>query len=186
MADAVILSQMLVTAAEAASSAEGGASFIDATFFVALGFFTFIGILIWKKVPNMIAGALDGKAKEIEDQLDNARTLREDASKMLASYQRQQREAEEQVKQFVAQAEAESKLLADEAKQNIEDMVRRRTRLAEQKIAQAEAAAVGEIQQIVAEVAVSAARELIADNLKEADQKALIKDSIEGLDKRLH
>ncbi|WP_321397666.1 hypothetical protein [Emcibacter sp.] len=158
----------------------------DPSFWVDAAVALFFILIIWKGVHKIFARLLDEKSQAIEAELDNARTLREEASALLAKYQRDQREAEETASDLLARAEAEAKTLAEEAEHNIEEMVERRTRLAQQKIRQTEASAVKEIQQLAADVATSAARQLIAENLKKADQDALLKDSIDGLDARLH
>ncbi|MFC7049006.1 F0F1 ATP synthase subunit B [Emcibacter nanhaiensis] len=146
----------------------------------------FFVLIVWKGVHKIFAKMLDDKSRAIEEELDNARTLREEASALLAKYQRDQREAELTATELLANAEAEAKTLHEESAQHIEEMVERRTRLARQKIQQMEAAALKEIQLTAADVAASAARELIAGNLKKADQDALLRDAIDGLDRQVH
>ncbi len=158
----------------------------DPGVWVALAIITFFLLLIWKKIPAMIGRMLDNKVSEIATQLDNARSLREEASALLAKYQRNQRDAEKMAADMIAKAEAEVKILTAEANSQIREMTGRRIKLAEQKIAQAEANALKEIRQLVVQVATSAARELIADNMKPKDQNALIKSSIDKLDRQLH
>jgi F0F1-type ATP synthase membrane subunit b/b' len=60
----------------------------DASFFVAVAFLLFIGLLIWKKVPGLIIAALDQRAAEIKAQLEEARQLRDEAQALLAQHQR--------------------------------------------------------------------------------------------------
>lgn len=158
----------------------------DPAVWVALAIITFFLVMVWKKIPVMIAKMLDQKSSEIAAQLDNAQTLREEASALLAKYQRDQRDAEKTAAEMVSHAEAEVKLLANEAEIHMAEMVARRTKLAEQKIAQAETNALKEIQQIAVQAAGSAARELIAENMKTADHNALIKSGIDKLDSQLH
>lgn len=158
----------------------------DPAVWVALAIITFFLLLIWKKIPVMIGNMLDQKSNEIAAQLDNAQTLREEASALLAKYQRDQRDAEKTAAEMIAHAEAEVKLLTTEAETQVTDMVARRTKLAEQKIAQAETNALKEIQQVAVQVAGAAARELIAENMKTADHNALIKSGIDKLDSQLH
>ncbi len=158
----------------------------DPAFWVAMAIITFFLFMIWKKIPAMIGNMLDGKVNEISAQLDNAQTLREEASALLAKYQRDQRDAEKVAADMIAHAETEVKLLAGEAKVQVQDMIERRTKLAEQKIAQSEANALKEIQQVAVQVASDAARELISGNMKKADHNALIKSGIDKLDSQLH
>lgn len=158
----------------------------DPAFWVAMAIITFFLLLIWKKIPAMIGKILDGKVGEISAQLDNAQTLREEASALLAKYQRDQRDAEKTATEMVAHAEAEVKLLANESKIHVKEMIERRTKLAEQKIVQAEANALKEIQQLAVQVASDVARDLISSNMKKPDHDALIKSSIDKLDNQLH
>lgn len=158
----------------------------DPAFWVALAIISFFALMIWKKIPAMMAKILDGKTAEIAAQLDNARILREEASALLAKYQRDQRGAEKQAAEMIERAEAEAKLLAEEARTELAELTRRRTKLAEQKIAQAEANALKQIRQIAVRAAAAAARDLIADNLKKADRDALIDSGIEKLDSQFH
>ena len=141
----------------------------DPAFWVAMAIITFFLLMIWKKIPAMIGKMLDTKVSEIAAQLDNAQTLREEASALLAKYQRDQRDGEKLAGDMIAHAESEVKLLAGEAKIQIQEMIERRTRLAEQKIIQAEANACKEIQQVAVQIASATARELIAVNMKKAD-----------------
>ncbi len=158
----------------------------DSGVWVALAIITFFLLLIWKKIPAMIGRMLDSKVSEIAAQLDNAQSLREEASALLAKYQRDQRDAEKMAADMITRAEAEVKILTTEAKARISEITARRIKLAEQKISQAEANALKEIRQLVVQVATTAARELIADNMKLKDQNALIKSSIDQLDRQLH
>jgi F-type H+-transporting ATPase subunit b len=77
-------------------------------------------------------------------------------------------------------------MLEEAAKKQLDAAVERRLSLAQEKIAQAEAAAVKEVRQVAIQAAVAAARRLIAEQLKAQDDNALIKDAIDSLDKRLH
>lgn len=158
----------------------------DSSFFVALAFFLFIGLLIWKKVPGLIAGALDRRAAEIKNELETARGLREEAQALLARHQREQRDAAERAQEMIAAAEREAKTITEEAEHSLNELIARRESLARDKIARAEADAVKEVRQVAAAAATAAAAELIARHLQDKDQDALISASISDLGKRLH
>jgi len=158
----------------------------DPAVWVALAIITFFLLMIWKKIPAMIGKMLDAKVKVIAEQLDNAQTLREEASALLAKYQRDQRDAEKVAAKMIVNAKAEAKLLAGEAKLHVKEMIERRTKLAEQKIAQLEANALKDIRQMAVQIASASARELISENMKKADHDVLIKSNTEKLDSQLH
>ena len=77
-------------------------------FVVLLGLLVFIGILVYFKVPGMIGKMLDSRAEGIESELNEARKLREEAQSLLASYERKQREVQEQAERIVEAAKQEA------------------------------------------------------------------------------
>src|SRR5436305_8297128 len=113
----------------------------DAETWVAIGFVIFIGILIYVGVPKMIASALDDRAKRVQAELDEARRLKDEAHKLLTEYQGKQKQAESEAASIIAGAKAEAERVAAEAHTKMEEFIARRTKMAEGKIAQAEAQA---------------------------------------------
>ena len=103
--------------------------------------------------------ALDHRSARIKAELDEARRLRDEAGKLLAEYQRKQREAEREAEAIVADAKAEAERVAAEARVKMEEFVARRTKLAETKIGQAEAQALADVRAAAAEAAVDRRRE---------------------------
>lgn len=155
-------------------------------FWVGVAFFIFVGIVVYLKVPGKIAASLDERAAKISAQLDEARTLREEAQALLAQYQRKQRDAAKDAGEMVALAREESELFAKEAGENLELLLERRTRSAEERIAQAETQAVKEVRAAAVSVAIGAAEKVVRERLGEADLDGLMDDAISELDKRLH
>jgi F-type H+-transporting ATPase subunit b len=140
--------------------------FAEAETWVAIGFLIFVGILIYVGVPKMILGALDDRAKRVQNELDEARRLKDEAQKLLAEYQGKQKQAETEAASIVAGAKAEAERIAVEAKAKMEEFVARRTKMAETKIAQAEAQAVADVRAAAAEAAVTAAEKILTDTVK--------------------
>jgi F-type H+-transporting ATPase subunit b len=163
-----------------------GPFYTDPTFWVAGSFTVFVGGVLYVKAHKKIAAMLDERTAAIRAQLDEAQELREDAEKLLNEYQRKQRDAEKEAAEMVAQAQEDAKIMAKEAKADIEAMIRRRTRAAEEKIAQAEASAVKEVKAVAVNVAVAAATEVFADKLKGKDGGALIDKAISDVESKLH
>jgi F-type H+-transporting ATPase subunit b len=158
----------------------------DTSFWAFIGLIFFFGILIWFKVPGMITAQLDDRAAKIKHDLDEARRMREEAQELLASFQRKQREAEAEAESIIEQAKADAKHLRDESRTELAARLERRTALAEQRIAQAEAHAVAEVKAMAADLATDAAARLIAENLKKADHSKRIKDDLVDLEGRLN
>ena len=153
---------------------------------VALGFLVFIGVLVYFKVPGLIGGMLDKRADDIKSELDEARALREEAQTILASYERKQKEVQEQSDRIVEAAKGEAKLAAEAAKEDLKKSIARRLAAAEDQIASTEASAVKEVRDQAIDVAVKAAREIVASQMTAAQGNALIEAAIKDVDAKLH
>jgi F-type H+-transporting ATPase subunit b len=159
--------------------------FDDPEFWVVLAVVIFV-VAVWKPARRAIVGGLDARAERIRDELEAARKLREEAQEALAAYQRQQREARAEAEEIIAHAKIEAERVAAQSARDLEEMLRRRQVLAEERIAQEEAKALAEIRAIAVDVAISAARQVIAAQLDEKRGAALIDDAIAALPRQLH
>lgn len=157
-----------------------------ATFWVGIAFILFMGAAAYFGVFKMGLGMLDERTAAIAKELDDARELKEEAKTLLASYQRKHEEAEEEAREIVAQATREAENLAKDSALALEEQIERRTVMAEQKIASAEAQALNEVRGIAADVAVAAAAEVIAEQVKGAKSDALITQGIDELKTKFH
>jgi len=158
----------------------------NTNFIVLLAFIVFVAILIWFKVPALIGRMLDKRAADITAELAEARTLREEAQALLASFEKKQREVAEQAGRIVAQARDEAGRAAVQAKDDIRASVARRLAAAEDQIRGAEAAAVKEVRDRAVSVAIGAAQEVIAKQMSAAHANKLIDDAIDTVAAKLH
>lgn len=158
----------------------------NSDFVVLIAFVVFIGVLLYLKVPTLIMGMLDKRAEGIKTELDEARALREEAQTLLASYERKQKEVQEQADRIVASAKEEAQAAGEQARVDLAASVKRRMAAAEDQIASAEAAAVKEVRDQAAMVAVAAARDVIAAQMTATDGNKLIDDAIAQVDAKLH
>ncbi len=153
---------------------------------VALGFVIVIGILLYVGVPKMVGSALDARAVGIKAELDEARRLREEAQTLVARYQSRVAEAEREAEAIVAEARAEAERYAADATTALGHQIERRAQQAQDKIGQAEAAAMAEIRGLAADAAAAAAEKLIVARLDSGKASALISDSIKSLGAKLN
>ncbi|MDA5193370.1 F0F1 ATP synthase subunit B family protein [Govanella unica] len=158
----------------------------DPSFWVAVALLLFFGVLIWKKVPSLIGGALDKQIAGIRREIEQAKALRIEAQTLLARFEQDQKDAAETAKGMLATAEREAKIITDDAARALDELIARRSAMASDKIAQAEAAAIKEVRKVAVEAATAAATRLIASNLGQKDRDTLVSTAIDGLDKRLH
>jgi F-type H+-transporting ATPase subunit b len=160
--------------------------FYEAEFWVAVAFVLFVLALVKLGAHRSVLGLLDDRGARIQAEFDEARRLREEAQALLAEYQKRKLEAEEEAKALIRSAEAEGERLRAEARAKVEEFVTRRTKMAENKIAQAEAQAVGEVRSAAAEAAVAAAEKILATTVKGGVADALIGDGIRDLKSKLN
>ena len=161
--------------------AEPSALGFDATMLVALAMLVVIGLAIWKKVPAMIAGALDKQISGIKAQLDQATALRAEAEAIKAEYEAKAKAAAQDAIDMKAAAVEEAKLIVATAKAAATDMIARRAKAAEDKIAAAERTAIADVRAKAASVSAAAAAQLIAVHHDAAADASLIDQSISSL-----
>ncbi|MEP3278958.1 MAG: ATP F0F1 synthase subunit B [Stappiaceae bacterium] len=159
---------------------------MDATFWAFIGLILFFGVLVYAKVPAIITGALDKRADTIKQELEEARRLREEAQSILADYQRKRQEAEGEAEAIIAEAKLEADRLTVETNTALEEMMERRTKSAETKIAQAEASAIAEVRARAAEVAALAAEKVVSKKMTGKKSADIMKASIEQIKANLN
>lgn len=158
----------------------------NTNFVVSIAFVLFIGVLVYLKVPGLVAGILDKRADDIKSEIDEARALREEAQAILASYERKQKEMQEQAQKIVATAKDEAKAAAKQAKVDLKSAIVRRLQAAEDQIASAEASAVKEVRDTAVSVATAVASQVIAEKMSAKDAGGLIDAAIKEVGAKLH
>jgi F-type H+-transporting ATPase subunit b len=160
--------------------------FKEPEFWVAVGFVLVIGILVWQGVPKMVAKMLDSRAAAIAAELAEARRLREEAAALLADYKAKAAGAEREAESIVVEARAEAARFAEVSRADLKAQIERRAQAAQDKIAQAEAAAMSEIRALAADAAAAAAQKLITARMDEQRAGNLIADGIKDLGAKLN
>lgn len=156
------------------------------TFWTAVAFFLFLGLLVWMKVPATVGKALDDRADAIRKELDQARRLREEAQDLLADYQMKQRQAEDEAKAIIEGARREAEALKVESERQLKESLERRTKMAEEKIGRAEAQAIADVRSAAVELATAAAEKVLAARATGATGQILIDQSIRDLKGKLN
>jgi F-type H+-transporting ATPase subunit b len=159
---------------------------LEAEFWVAVAFVIFFALLAKMGAHRLIIGALDARAARIKAELDEAKRFRDEAQALLSEYQRKRTEADREADAIVVAARAEAERLAAEAKTKVEEFVARRTKMAETKIAQAEAQALADVRAAAAEAAVAAAERILSETTKGKVGDDLIAQGIRDLKAKLN
>lgn len=154
---------------------------LQAEFWVAVGFVILMGIFLKLRVPGLVAGMLDKRSAAIAKELDEATRLRTEAEVLLADYKVKTANVEAEAVKILDEAKAAAERFAVESRKQLQAQIERRAKMAKEKIAMAEAAAIAEIRGQATDAAVLAAEKLIAARLGEARSASLIADSIKAL-----
>ncbi|MDF1803826.1 F0F1 ATP synthase subunit B [Thalassovita sp.] len=178
---------LALTAATPAFAASGPFfSLHNTNFIVLLAFILFILVLMYFKVPGMLGTMLDKRAEDIQSELNEARTLREEAQTLLASYERKQKEVQDQADRIVAHAKEEAGVAAEQAKVDLQKTIERRLLAAKDQIASAEASAVREVRDQAIAIAIGAANDVIAKKMTATEGNKLIDAAIAEVNAKLH
>jgi F-type H+-transporting ATPase subunit b len=153
---------------------------LDEGAWVALGFAIFV-ILVWKKAGAALREMLDARSNKIRTELEEAEALRKEAKAQLDSFKGLKKEAEEEAKNIIANANLAAKRIRENAAAKAEENIARREAQAAEKIKASEAAMVGEIKAKTAHLAAQAARQIITDKLDEKTALQLIDQSVEQI-----
>lgn len=183
-----ILFATALTLLSSPAFAAGGPFFSlrNTNFVVLLAFLIFIGVLLYFKVPAMIGDLLDKRAEGIKKDLADARALHDEARSILASYERKQKDVQEQAERIVETAKREALAAAEQAKADLKASIARRLAAAEDQIKSAEDSAVRAVRDRAVNVAVAAAGELIASKMSAAEKNGLIDKAIGEVEAKLH
>ena len=149
--------------------------------FVALAMLVVIGIMLYARVPAIVAKMLDSRIADIRGQLDEAARLRAEAAALKAEYETKSREADAEIALLKTGAERQAAEIVEKAKADAAALIERHQAMSEAKIAGAERAAVAEIRERAAIAASAAAEKLIAESHDAKADKALVDGAIAGI-----
>ena len=160
---------------------EPTAFLLDATGWISVAMLVVFAILLWKRVPAAIGRALDKKIAVIRQQLDEAAQLRAEAEALKAEYEARAALAEAEAATMIERARTEAEGILRRADADAAALVERRTRIAEDKVAAAERAAVDAVRAKAASWAAAAAGRLIRDRMDAGADKAMVDATIAEL-----
>ncbi|MBL6623218.1 MAG: ATP synthase F0 subunit B [Alphaproteobacteria bacterium] len=156
---------------------------LDESAFVAIGFVIFVA-LAYKKIASAVADMLDQRSAAIRTQLEEAKTLREEAAAELTKYQKLQRDASKEAKNIIANAEAAAERIRQVAEERAKDSLARREAQANAKIKAAEEALLAELRNRAAVLASEAAANIIAEKLDAQASLKLVDDALAQISAR--
>ena len=145
---------------------------IDATFWVAVSFFIFLGVLIYLKVPQKINNSLNDQINEIKKELDEAEKLKVESKNLLSNYEDKIDKSKKKVREIINLAKNDSEKMILEKNQKFHQMMEYRKKNAEQKINLMKENALKDIKNISIKISIEAVESLISNSI---DKKKLEK-----------
>ena len=138
---------------------------MDNSFWALVALVIFMVGVAYFGIFGVIGKMLDARIKQIADDLAQAKRLREEAAALLVEYEQKRVAAEREAEGIIAAAQDEATRLTSEAQSSLAELVARRTRAVEDKIAQAETQAIADVRARSADVAIEAARLVLTDEM---------------------
>lgn len=157
----------------------------DATFFVAVSFFLFVGFVIWIGLPRSLLNSLDERSLGIQKELSEAKKLHEEAQSLLAKEKRKLEKCDIEVQEILKRASEQALLLSENSKKLLEEEVIRKQKQADLKITQARDEAIREVRSKAVDLSVLIAKEYLRDNIDDQISSDIIDKSIEELKSNL-
>ena len=151
----------------------------DATFWVAISFFIFLGVLFYFKVPQKIFMALDESINKIKQDIDEAEKLKEEAKNILSEYEAKLSKSKIEVDLMIKNAQKESETNIIKINDQFHSIFENRKKMAEDKIKQMKLQATKDIKNYSVEVAIIALEKIIKNSV---DKKKLDKIYISSVD----
>ena len=148
--------------------------------YAAITIFFLLAIFVFK-AHRVIAEKLDAQIAETRRELDEARTIREEAAGLLAKAKAQEEESAAHAASMIDNAKHEAEAILARAEADTTDTIARREAMAQEKIAAAERQAVADLRARAAEASTSAAAQLIAQQHDAVADRALADEVIAGL-----
>ena len=157
---------------------------LSQTAWVLIAFILFF-VLVGKKLWSALTTNLDQRKKMIENELSEAKKLREEAQAELNASLKKQKEINKQVLDIINDAKSTAKQIEADALKKSDIIIKRKEEQAKQKINNAQIEAINNIKNISAELSVKSAKVYIQNELDSKIQKALYSDSKQNLKEKL-
>ncbi len=144
----------------------------DATFWVAVSFFLFVGVLLYFKVPQKIFATLDESINKIKRDIEEAEKLKEEAKNILSDYEARLDKSKVEIDLMIKNAQKESEANIIKTNDQFHKIFENRKKMAEEKIKQMKLQATKDIKNYSVEVAIIALEKIIKNSI---DKKKLDK-----------
>ena len=152
---------------------------IDATFWVAISFFIFLGVLIYLKVPQKINNLLTDEINEMKKELNEAERLKFEAKNLLSNYENKIDKSKKETREIINLAKKDSEKTILEITKKFHQIIENKKKNAEQKIVQMKENALKDIKNISVKISMEAVEHLIKNSIDKSKLEKLYIKSLE-------
>ena len=152
---------------------------IDATFWVMISFFAFLGLLIYFKIPQKIKAILNENIDNIKNQIDEAEKLKEEAKNILTEHEKKISNSKAEVKQMINKASEEAERNVIKTNQDFHNLMDSRKKNAEERIKQLKNQALKDIKNASVKIAIESVEKLIKNSLDKSKLDKIYNSSLE-------
>ena len=151
---------------------------IDATFWVAVSFFIFFGVLIYLKVPQKINNSLTDQINEMKKELDEAEKLKIEAKNLLSNYENKIDKSKKETQEIINLAKKDSEKTILEKTKKFHQIIENKKKNAEQKIVQMKENALQDIKNLSIKISINAVEKLIRNSIDKSKLEKIYSESL--------
>ena len=152
---------------------------LDATFWVTISFFIFIGILFYFKVPQKVIETLELNISNISNQISEAEKLKEDAKNILIEQEKKISNSKNEVKEMIDKANEEAEKNVIRTNNEFHNLMENRKKNAEERIKQLKNQAMKDIKNASVKISIESVEKLIKNSLDKSKLDKIYSSSIE-------
>jgi F-type H+-transporting ATPase subunit b len=152
---------------------------IDATFWVMVSFFLFVGLLIYFQIPQKITRILEDSISSIKNQIDEANKLKEDAKNILTENEKKISNSTAEVKSMITRANEEAEKNIIKTNEDFHNLMENRKKNAEERIKQLKNQALKDIKNTSVKIAIESVEKLLKNSLDKSKLDKIYMSSIE-------
>jgi len=152
---------------------------IDATFWVMISFFLFVGLLIYFQIPQKIKKTLEENILNIKNQIDEADKLKEEAKNILTEHEKKISNSKNEMKSMITKASEEAEKNIIKTNQDFHNLMENRKKNAEERIKQLKNQALKDIKNTSVRIAIESVEKLLKNSLDKSKLDKIYMSSVE-------
>mgnify|MGYP006117643829 FL=1 len=152
---------------------------IDASFWVAVSFFIFLGILVYFKIPQKIKSVLEENISNIKNQINEAEKLKEEAKNILSEHEKKISNSKTEVVSMINKANEDSEKNILKTNEDFHNLMENRKKNAEERIKQMKYQALKDIKNTSVKIAIESVEKLLKNSLDKSKLDKIYSSSIE-------